>query len=44
MVQLTDEQAQVIDIFLSEHWSLFESHCDEQGVDADEFTTTLGGN
>jgi len=41
MKELTDNEASVIDSFLAEHWSLFEEHCEEQGVEADEVAEKL---
>lgn len=36
MKAVSTEAATVIDLFLQEHWQLFEQHCEEQGVDAEE--------
>lgn len=41
MKAVSTEAATVIDLFLAEHWSLFEQHCDEQGVDAEETAQEL---
>ena len=41
MHNLTEDQARVIDSFLSEHWAAFESHCDERGENAKEICAAL---
>lgn len=43
MKTISTEQALVLEQFLAEYWSLFEGHCEEHGVDANEIAMALGG-
>lgn len=41
MKAVSTEAAAVISLFLAEHWQLFEEHCEEQGVGAEETAQEL---